>query len=185
MEVSRRSCSASMTAKYSPSLPRSARRRRAWTPRRVRKSPPRKFRRSRAPRRRPGPRRQVAPGAAYRSFADEPYPILYLRPRALHYRLIIPHGVIGNTTVFGTVILGSSPGGEAFCCVRVSGIFAGERRFSKAPLRPRFRSILTRFHTICRGNVVASRPTHHGQRQVLLLACLGLLCRHTLPAWNI
>ena len=25
----------------------------------------------------------------------------------------IPHGVIGNTTVFGTVILGSSPGGEA------------------------------------------------------------------------
>ena len=26
---------------------------------------------------------------------------------------MIPHGVIGNTTVFGTVILGSSPGGEA------------------------------------------------------------------------
>ena len=28
-------------------------------------------------------------------------------------RAVIPHGVIGNTTVFGTVILGSSPGGEA------------------------------------------------------------------------
>ena len=27
---------------------------------------------------------------------------------------VVPHGVIGNTTVFGTVILGSSPGGEAF-----------------------------------------------------------------------
>ena len=27
---------------------------------------------------------------------------------------VFPHGVIGNTTVFGTVILGSSPGGEAF-----------------------------------------------------------------------
>ncbi len=29
---------------------------------------------------------------------------------------VFPHGVIGNTTVFGTVILGSSPGGEAFPC---------------------------------------------------------------------
>lgn len=27
---------------------------------------------------------------------------------------VVPHGVIGNTAVFGTAILGSSPGGEAF-----------------------------------------------------------------------
>ena len=38
---------------------------------------------------------------------------------------VFPHGVIGNTTVFGTVILGSSPGGEADFCSPLTGVFAG------------------------------------------------------------
>ena len=38
---------------------------------------------------------------------------------------VFPHGVIGNTTVFGTVILGSSPGGEADFCGPLTGNFAG------------------------------------------------------------
>lgn len=38
---------------------------------------------------------------------------------------VFPHGVIGNTTVFGTVILGSSPGGEADFYSPLTGVFAG------------------------------------------------------------
>ena len=38
---------------------------------------------------------------------------------------VVPHGVIGNTTVFGTVILGSSPGGEADFYSPLTGVFAG------------------------------------------------------------
>ena len=38
---------------------------------------------------------------------------------------VFPHGVIGNTTVFGTVILGSSPGGEAFSLPPLPGVLPG------------------------------------------------------------
>ena len=43
---------------------------------------------------------------------------------------VFPHGVIGNTTVFGTVILGSSPGGEAFYCPRYLALCLGWGCFS-------------------------------------------------------
>ena len=47
---------------------------------------------------------------------------------------VVPHGVIGNTAVFGTAILGSSPGGEAFLLPvdRFSGY--GLFFFSRLPL---------------------------------------------------
>ena len=41
---------------------------------------------------------------------------------------VFPHGVIGNTTVFGTVILGSSPGGEADFCGPLTGNFGVKRQ---------------------------------------------------------
>lgn len=40
-----------------------------------------------------------------------------------------PRGVIGNTAVFGTAILGSNPGGEADFCGPLTGVFAGWGHF--------------------------------------------------------
>ena len=71
---------------------------------------------------------------------------------------VFPHGVIGNTTVFGTVILGSSPGGEAFRLPPFTGVFAGGRGFLLSSLSGGFRWFKAVSCRVCRGIAWPFKP---------------------------